>query len=197
MQAESDPWNSSSEPVRGSRGGRRGRGRGGFRARGSRTAAPVQSAATQSAPQEERKSREQRPRPQYQTGEEIVKTEPVFVETKDLEPEARGLNLRLVVVGEPQLIKHLRYGNGREEKEWSVEAGDPTGTAIVRVATQQVGEGLRDGVSLILRNAFVEMVDRKHMRLATDLFGKIELAPAFNFRPDIRTKHSDTEYERE
>lgn len=200
MQAESDPWNSSAEPARGSRGprgGRRGRGRGSFRGRGSRTAAPAQPAATQSTPQEEVKSREPRPRPKPQTSEDIVKTEPVFVETKDLEPEARGLNLRLVVVGEPRLIKHLRYGNGREEKEWSVEAGDPTGTVNVRVATQPVGEALRDGVSIIVRNAFVEMVDRKHMRLATDLFGKIELAPAFSFRPDVRTKHSDTEYERE
>lgn len=206
MQAESDPWNSSVEPARGSRGGRgdrggrserRGRGRGRFRGRGSRTAAPAQTAGAQPAHQEEVKSREPRTRPAPQTSADIIKTEPVFVETKDLEPEARGLNLRLVVVGEPRLIKHLRYGNGREEKEWCVEAGDPTGTINVRVANQQVGEALRNGASIIVRNAFVEMVDRKHMQLANDQFGKIELAPAFSFRPDVRTKHSDTEYERE
>lgn len=196
MQAASDPWSSSAEPVRGSRGGRRGRGRGRFRGRGPRSAAPVeQTAASHSV--EETKTREPRQRAKPLTSEDIVKTEPVFVETKDLEPEAQGLNLRLVAVGEPQLIKHLRYGDGREEKEWSVEAGDPTGTINVRVANQQVGAALRNGVSLIVRNAFVEMTDRKHMRLATDLFGKIELAPAFSFHPDIRTKHSDTEYERE
>lgn len=153
-------------------------------------------APSQSTPYEESK-RPPRTRPQPQTSADIVKTEPVFAQTKDLEPEARGLNLRLVVVGEPRLIKHLRYGDGREEKEWSVEAGDTTGTVNVRVASHPVGEGLRDGVSIVVRNAFVEMVDRKHMRLATDTFGKIELAPAHNFRPDVRTKHSETEYERE
>lgn len=194
MQAESDPWSSSTEPVRGSRGVRRSRGRGRFRGRGPRSTGP-EAHIVPTHPAEEAKAREPRSKPQ-QSGE-IVKTDPVFVETKDLEPEARGLNLRLVVVSEPRLIKHLRYGDGREEKEWSVEAGDPTGTINVRVSNPQVAQTLRNGVSLIVRNAFVEMVDRKHMELATDDFGKIELAPAFSFRPDLHTKHSETEYQRE
>lgn len=127
-----------------------------------------------------------------------MKTDPVFVQTSDLSPEERGLNLNLVVCGPAVLIKHLRYGDGREEKEWSVEAGDTTGTINVRVADAAVAGGLREGVSIVVRNAFVEMVERKHMRLATDFFGKVEIANTpHTFHPDTHTKHSDTEYEKQ
>ena len=157
---------------RGFRGRGRGRGRG-FRGRGRAFNVQIRS-------------------------EQNVASQPRFIKVDDLEPESRAVYLNLKVAKEPELVKHLVYSDGREVKEWSVLVGDETGVVNLRVNTGDLASAMNPGVSLILRNGLIIMKDNKFMKLATNIWGKIEVVSnPHSFEVNSARNVSLTEYEQE
>jgi hypothetical protein len=116
----------------------------------------------------------------------------------DLEPESRAIYMNLKVAKEVELVKHLVYSDGREVKEWSVLVGDETGVVNLRVNGGDLASAMKPGVSLILRNGLIIMKDNKFMKLATNIWGKIELVSnPHSFEVNSARNVSLTEYEQE
>jgi len=186
LQPEGDQVEGTSDQPRPSRGrgrGFRGRGRGrGFRGRGRgrgfRGRGRAFYAQTRS--------------------EQDVASQPRFIKVDDLEPESRAVYLNLKVAKEPELVKHLVYSDGREVKEWSVLVGDETGVANLRVNSGDLASAMKPEVSLILRNGLIIMKDNKFMKLAANIWGKIELVSnPHSFEVNSTRNVSLTEYEQE
>jgi len=91
-----------------------------------------------------------------------------FGKVSNIKPDSSGLNLKLKVVGEPEVVE-TRVG-----KFWEVLCGDPSGTIVVSLREHQKSIATK-GAVLALRNAAAKMVNN-HVRLAVDKWGKIEIS---------------------
>ena len=95
---------------------------------------------------------------------EIRVTRPSFKQVHDISPEMTGVNLKLKVAG-PVL-----------ERSPEVLMGDDTGSVVVLVHNPTLRARLREGSSVVVRNAYVEMKSDAFIRITTNEWGKIDLA---------------------
>lgn len=91
---------------------------------------------------------------------------PKFGKVSNTKPDSTGLNLKLKVVGEPEVVE------SKAGKFWEVLCGDATGSVVVSLREHQKDLASK-GAVIALRNAAAKMVGN-HVRLAVDKWGKIE-----------------------
>jgi len=107
-----------------------------------------------------------------------------------INPDSAGLNLKLKVVEEPNVIET------KAGKIWEVLCGDATGTVVVSLRENQKDVAKKDAV-IILRNCAAKMVSR-HVRMAVDKWGKVEASDEpmeAAVEMDAKKNVSSTEYE--
>jgi hypothetical protein len=107
---------------------------------------------------------------------------PSFRLVEEVCPEMTGINIRLKVQSQ------------KAEKEFLM--GDNTGSVIVVVNNDAAPFGnMREGASVIIRNAFVVMKSDAFINLTVNEWGKVELAAeAFDFTVKKGNNISDVEY---
>lgn len=90
----------------------------------------------------------------------------LFKPVNAIEPDSKGLNLKVEVIGEPEEVE------SRGLKYYEILCGDSTGSVVLSVRAEQK-EGLSVGKVCTIRNGAVKMV-KGHVRVAVDKWGKIE-----------------------
>lgn len=113
-----------------------------------------------------------------------------FGKVSNIAPDSSGLNLKLKVVGTPEVVET------KAGKFWEVLCGDTSGSVVVSLREHQKDLATKDAV-IALRNAGTKMVSN-HVRLAVDKWGKIEAcAEPMEGDVDMSEKKnvSGTEYE--
>lgn len=120
---------------------------------------------------------------------------PVFVTIDQLLPGTSGHNLVVKVVSSKMVVQRARpnFSNTRHVRISECVVGDQTGVIVFTARNEQV-DLVKDGASLILRNAKIDMF-RGSMRLAVDRWGRVEPTEPANFTVKEDTNLSLVEYE--
>jgi len=127
-----------------------------------------------------------------------VPQKPQFVPLSSLEPGGTNVNVHVKAMEQPKLIMEKQRLDGSTAKQWEVLVGDSSGCMNLRIPKEEVVEMIQEGTSLTVRNGFIEMVNEKFMRLATNIWGKLEVAPsAHEFSANSSVNFSQQEYELE
>eukprot|EP00914_Ancora_sagittata_P001965 GHVO01004503.1.p1 GENE.GHVO01004503.1~~GHVO01004503.1.p1 ORF type:complete len:200 (+),score=22.23 GHVO01004503.1:68-667(+) len=153
--------------ARGGRGGRGGRyNRGGFRGNNFRGQRGYR--ARGAAPAYNREGAE------AAGGEPVPLAKPEFLKVKMIEPGTRGLNLLAKVLAPPERKLERARPDGSTFSVGEAVIGDETGTVRMTLRNQQL-DLLKDGASIVVRNAQVQMFE-SHVRIEVDRWGKISEA---------------------
>lgn len=115
---------------------------------------------------------------------------PTFTTVNQLFPGTSGHTLVISVVS-TNLVVHKSHPNPIRISECLV--GDQTGVIVFTARNEQV-DLFRDGATLILRNAKIDMF-RGSMRLAVDRWGRVEVTEPANFTIKRDNNLSLVEYE--
>jgi hypothetical protein len=111
-----------------------------------------------------------------------------------IEPESWGLNLKCVVIAQPRLVKDT--APGAEAKQWVVKVADETGSIDFLLEFAELGNSLREGTHLTLRNVFVEMVEHKYIQLQANGWSKLDVeSKPTDFKASASPNRSEIEYE--
>jgi len=111
---------------------------------------------------------------------------PNFTQLNELEPEMRSINVKCKAATPPKRVSDY----------WEVLVGDSTACILLNISKQDLAESIKPESSIVVRNGFVLMKDEKFMRLAVNMWGKIEVsAEAFEFAPNTSENLSAVEYE--
>merc|ERR1712113_1176157 len=115
---------------------------------------------------------------------------PRFGQVTKLNPESKGLNLKLKLLEDPKEVE------ANKGKFYEALAGDTTGTVIVSIHENQKA-GLSNGKTITVQNGGVRMI-KGHIRVIVDKWGKIE-ATSEELEGDVdqskEKNKSATEYE--
>jgi hypothetical protein len=113
-----------------------------------------------------------------------------------IEPEAHGLNLKCVVVAQPRLVKDSLTASGAEAKQWVVKVADETGSVDFLLEVAEIGNSLREGTHMTLRNVFVEMMEHKYIQLQANGWSKLDVeSKPHDFKASASPNRSEIEYE--
>lgn len=105
----------------------------------------------------------------------IKKTNPVFIQVKDLSPASVGFNLHAKVGGIKPIMSRLNLDKSRLRISEAL-VGDETGCVLLSLRNDQI-EKVKEGDVVILRNAKIDMVNNGFMRIAIDRWGLIQIVP--------------------
>eukprot|EP01018_Ginkgo_biloba_P001175 Gb_31185 [translate_table: standard] len=120
---------------------------------------------------------------------------PVFVKVDELTPGTSGHTLVVKVVSSKLVLQRARP-NGNQLRHVRIAecvVGDDTGVIIFTARNEQV-DIMREGVTVIIRNAKIDMF-KGTMRLAVDKWGRVEVAAPANFIVKEDNNLSAVEYE--
>ncbi|XVE49968.1 hypothetical protein DITRI_Ditri01bG0124200 [Diplodiscus trichospermus] len=136
------------------------------------------------------------------TGQLNEKRKPVFVKVEDLKPGTSGHTLIVKVVETTPVKTSQRPNRARAllsrpsppARIAECVVGDETGTIIFTARNEQV-DLMKQGATVILRNAKIVMFKRTTMRLAVDKWGRIEVTEPAKFAVKEDNNLSLVEYE--
>lgn len=119
---------------------------------------------------------------------EVKKKKPVFSNVDSVVPDSKNFNLQVKVVSIAEQSKG-------DAPSCLCIVGDESGVVKFSAAGATEVNAVKEGVSLILRNANVEMI-KGHIHLQVGKWGKVEVSPEdFTFSPNVKNDISDVEYE--
>ncbi|XP_022764078.1 uncharacterized protein At4g28440-like [Durio zibethinus] len=135
-------------------------------------------------------------------GQVTPKRKPVFVKVEDLNPGTSGHTLIVKVVETTPVKTSQRPNRSRAilsrpappARIAECVVGDETGTIIFTARNEQV-DVMKQGATVILRNAKIVMFKRTTMRLAVDQWGLIEVTEPAKFAVKEDNNLSLVEYE--
>jgi replication factor A1 len=120
---------------------------------------------------------------------------PVFVKVDQLRPGTSGHTLTVKVVSAKLVLQKSRPDGNQVRQVRIAEClvGDETGVIVFTARNEQV-DLMKEGVTVILRNAKIDMF-KGSMRLAVDKWGRVEPADAADFVVKEDNNFSLVEYE--
>jgi replication factor A1 len=120
---------------------------------------------------------------------------PVFVKVNQLRPGTSGHTLTVKVVNAKLVLQRARPDGSQTRQVRIAEClvGDETGIIVFTARNEQV-DLMKDGVTVILRNAKIDMF-KGSMRLAVDKWGRVEPADDADFVVKEDNNFSLIEYE--
>merc|ERR1712154_162984 len=128
--------------------------------------------------------------------EPIKLTKPTFIKIPECSPASVGINFHCKVSKITTVINRLNL-DGTRLRISEALIGDETGLVLLSLRNDQI-DLVKEGMSLIMRNAKVDMVNQGHMRVAVDRWGIIEASKDdHKFEVDFKDGKnlSDVEYE--
>ncbi|GLT46370.1 hypothetical protein SLA2020_201300 [Shorea laevis] len=136
------------------------------------------------------------------TGAAIAKRKPVFVKVEDLKPGTSGHTLTVKVVETTTVKTAQKPNKGRSllsrpappARIAECVVGDETGTIVFTARNEQV-DLMKQGTTVILRNAKIVMFKGTTMRLAVDKWGRVEVTEPAGFVVKEDNNLSLVEYE--
>merc|ERR1712228_84684 len=128
--------------------------------------------------------------------EPIKLNQPTFIKINELSPASVGVNFHCKVNAITTVINRLNL-DGTRLRISEVLVGDETGLILLSLRNDQI-DLVKEGMSLIMRNAKVTMINQGHMRVAVDRWGIIQPYEAgHDFEVDFEKGEnlSNVEYE--
>ncbi|XVE78389.1 hypothetical protein DITRI_Ditri13aG0141000 [Diplodiscus trichospermus] len=126
------------------------------------------------------------------TGQVNAKRKPVFVKVEDLKPVVETTPVK--TSKRPNRARALLSRPSPRARIAECVVGDETGTIIFTARNEQV-DLMKQGATVILRNAKIVMFKRTTMRLAVDKWGRIEVTEPAKFAVKEDNNLSLVEYE--
>ena len=120
---------------------------------------PKQEEPKQVEPKQEEPKEEEPKQP-----EPIKLSQPKFIKINDLSPASVGVNFHCKVSKIKTVINRLNLDGSRLRISEAL-IGDETGLILLSLRNDQI-DLVKEGMSLIMRNAKVDMVNQGHMRVA-------------------------------
>ncbi|KFK31658.1 hypothetical protein AALP_AA6G141800 [Arabis alpina] len=129
------------------------------------------------------------------TSEIVQKKKPVFVKVDELKPGTMFHNLTVKIVESNPVKAAIRKGarSVRPSRIAECLISDETGCILFTARNEQV-DLMKPGTTVILRNAKIDMF-KDTMRVAVDMWGRIEVTEPATFDVELDNNLSLVEYE--
>ncbi|CAI0408048.1 unnamed protein product [Linum tenue] len=145
-------------------------------------------------------NRQQKQRQPAAAAAAVVKRKPVFVKVDHLKPGTKNHNLIVKVLSFDTVLEKgprpaavAASQRLRNTRIAECLVGDETGTILLTARNEQV-DLVKPGTTIIIRNAKIDMF-KGSMRLAVDIWGRIQVTEPANFAVKEDNNLSLVEYE--